>query len=254
MRKIKILIIEDNSMDKRLIEEYLSDLGDLKFEITHAFRLKEAFNYVNTQDFDVATLDLGLPDSHGIETFEKFYAVFPFLPTIVVSGCDDPVLANDITKLGAHGYIVKGEFDQDFLVKEIKKAINRQTVRERTYSKVAANNKKDENERAKTQDNAYLKGVLLRDPEILNELVEGYLELIHASEDLAQSEIKLIVTDYYRRNSEAFSLININKDDMKTIHSKSLKKLREADKCDLNFEKYLVGLLNEVLKQFKVSF
>ena len=66
---IKILIIEDNPGDARLIQEMLKEVKDINFEIIHVLRLDEALKFNLTNNFDVILLDLCLPDSEGIDTF-----------------------------------------------------------------------------------------------------------------------------------------------------------------------------------------
>ncbi len=70
-KHIKILLVEDNPGDVYLIQELLRTSG-LQFSIERASSLAEAIKMTGSQDFDVVLLDLGLPDSFGLETLRKF--------------------------------------------------------------------------------------------------------------------------------------------------------------------------------------
>lgn len=258
MKKIKILIIEDNSIDKRLMEEFLSDLDDLQFDISHAFRLKEAFNLLNLQDYDIVTLDLGLPDSHGLETFERFQAAFPNIPTIVVSGYEDPHVAKTVVTAGAHGYIVKGNFDQQSLVKEIKLAINKQGFRAKVAEKIFIGASKIEPiiKSSSNEDNVdskqiskktleIAKNLSEREPEIFQELVTEYLQLIPLSADINSSQIKVKVKEFFEKHNEAFMMLNLSKEDVAEVHEAALSKLTFVDKNNSNFKSLTAILIQE---------
>jgi CheY-like chemotaxis protein len=60
---LKILVVEDNPGDVRLLKTYLNSAAtQLKFEVTHADRLSAALELLGRMGFDAILLDLGLPD------------------------------------------------------------------------------------------------------------------------------------------------------------------------------------------------
>ena len=67
---VKILLVEDNPGDVLIFREHLRFSG-IEFELTESTSLKDAISKISQQDFDVILLDLGLPDSIGIETLKK---------------------------------------------------------------------------------------------------------------------------------------------------------------------------------------
>lgn len=263
MKKIKLLIVEDNSIDKRLMEEFLLDVNDLEFEIVHAFRLKEAFNLLNLSNFDIVTLDLGLPDSHGLETFDRFQAAFPSIPTIVISGFEDNEITKTVIKNGAHGFLVKGSFDQDSLVKEIKLAINKQGFRDTVANKISAKHKTPENSdksndiEKKSSPSFYtpktLKAnrLLEREPEIFQELVTEYLHLIPVSSETNVILIKEKVAEFFEKNKEACAMLNLSKEDLADVHSVAVDKLNFIDKTNPNFKSLAAILLHDVNLAFE---
>lgn len=59
----KILLIEDNEGDSRLLQELLYDAHPGRYEISSAVTLQEGLTYLNSGEFDVVLTDLDLPDS-----------------------------------------------------------------------------------------------------------------------------------------------------------------------------------------------
>lgn len=69
-RAIKVLLVEDNPGDARLIVEMLREASD-EFDLQQVDSLKAALAELDRAAVDVVLLDLGLPDSQGLETFER---------------------------------------------------------------------------------------------------------------------------------------------------------------------------------------
>jgi CheY-like chemotaxis protein len=104
----KLLIVEDNPLDADLIRETLSPGEDAEFEILNVDRLSKAVTLLQEKEVDVILLDLGLPDSSGIQTIKAMNRLFPHLPIVVITGNDDAQLGIDALKNGAQDYLVKG--------------------------------------------------------------------------------------------------------------------------------------------------
>ena len=124
-KPIKILLVEDNPGDSRLIRETLSEAAADQFELTCAERLDLALEHVAQKEFDVVLLDLTLPDSSGLHTFERMHAQVPAVPTIVLTGLDVESLGVEALKKGAQDYLIKGQVDSPLLVRSIRYAIER---------------------------------------------------------------------------------------------------------------------------------
>ena len=68
-----------------------------------------------SEEFDVALVDLSLPDAAGIEVVVRLHASFPALPLVVVTGLDDELTAARAVREGAQDYLVKGQTDGHLL-------------------------------------------------------------------------------------------------------------------------------------------
>ncbi|HEY6167169.1 MAG TPA: SpoIIE family protein phosphatase [Verrucomicrobiae bacterium] len=122
---VRVLLIEDNPIDARLIEVMLTEANDSAFELARAERLADGLARLGNGDFQALLLDLSLPDSHGLETFTRARRHAPHLPIIVLSGLDDETVALHAVREGAQDYLVKGHVDGHLLTRAIRYAIER---------------------------------------------------------------------------------------------------------------------------------
>ncbi len=121
---VRILIVEDNVADVRLLTEMLSE-AQTPFAIEQVSRLALALDRLAQGGINLVLTDLTLPDSHGLETFRRLHFHAPTVPVIVLSGLDDEALAVDTVELGAQDYLVKGRVDARLLVRAIRYALKR---------------------------------------------------------------------------------------------------------------------------------
>jgi serine phosphatase RsbU (regulator of sigma subunit)/CheY-like chemotaxis protein len=130
-----VLVIEDNPHDARLIEIMLASARAVRFEVDTVDRLQLAQQWLEDHDPDVILLDLSLPDSHGIETFETLSTWRSDIPIVVLSGLHDEQLALRAVQAGAQDYLVKSQDSDDAMVRAVHYAIERfrggRTLRQR---------------------------------------------------------------------------------------------------------------------------
>lgn len=122
---IRVLLVEDNPGDARLIQELLLEARGGRFETAVASRLSDAMQQLAGGNFQLVLLDLSLPDSRGIDTFHSMATAFPEVPLIVLSGLDDEALALQTVEEGAQDYLVKGQVDPRALTRAIRYAMKR---------------------------------------------------------------------------------------------------------------------------------
>ena len=122
---IKVLLVEDNSGDARLLQEIFKEGKIAKFEIVLVDRISEAIKALAEKDFDLILLDLSLPDSTGIDTFRKISKEKPQTPIVLLTGLDDEALAVKLVQEGAQDYLVKGQINSKALLRAVRYAIER---------------------------------------------------------------------------------------------------------------------------------
>jgi len=121
---MKILLVEDNQGDARLLEIMLHDVLTA-CTLTHADTLGKAISHACLMQFDIILLDLSLPDSQGSSTFWRLHDVVSNVPIVVMTGHDDEVLATELAQAGAQDYLVKGSVDGRWLLRVMRYAIER---------------------------------------------------------------------------------------------------------------------------------
>lgn len=123
---VRLLLIEDDPDDAFLLEKMLSEAAKDEFHLSQATRLAEGLVLVETQRADVVLLDLSLPDSQGLETFQELHQRHEGVPVVVLTGLDDETVALRAVQEGAQDYLVKGQVDGHALVRSLRYAIERQ--------------------------------------------------------------------------------------------------------------------------------
>jgi diguanylate cyclase (GGDEF)-like protein len=121
----KVLLIEDNPGDARLIQEMIREDPDTPFAVRCVGLLAQGLEQLSAGEIGLVLLDLSLPDSFGLETFAKVYAHSPTVPIIVLTGNDDQTVALSAVKGGAQDYLVKGRLDRELLLRSMQYSIER---------------------------------------------------------------------------------------------------------------------------------
>jgi PAS domain S-box-containing protein len=124
-KPIRLLLVEDNPGDARLLRELLKEITTAQFDVTVTVRLSEALSKLHGSSFDIVLTDLSLPDSQGLDAFRELHSAAPTVPIIVLSGVDDETLATGAVREGAQDYLVKSRIDPHLLVRSIRYAIER---------------------------------------------------------------------------------------------------------------------------------
>ena len=124
---IRVFLVEDSHPDALLVTEMLRQCGGGQFILCGIFvTLAEALAGLKTSGtVDVVLLDLSLPDSKGIDTFQGLSKVAPEQPVVILSGYDDEQLAMEMVHQGAQDYLIKYELTGKMLVRSINYAIER---------------------------------------------------------------------------------------------------------------------------------
>jgi PAS domain S-box-containing protein len=122
---IRMVLVEDNPADARLVRELLRESGSLPTDLVHLRRLGEVVDHLREQPADVVLLDLGLPDSVGIDTVSATIEAAPEVPVVVLTGLRDEAVGAEAVRAGAQEYLVKGDIDGRMLAHVVRYAIER---------------------------------------------------------------------------------------------------------------------------------
>lgn len=125
IKTIKVLVFEDNPDDLFFLRTVLNKATGTHFQLESARNLAAGLERLTAGDIDVVLLDLTLPDSTGIDTFNAVKNHARDVPIIILSGMDDETLAVNAVHAGAEDYLVKGRVDSQLLTRAIIYAMER---------------------------------------------------------------------------------------------------------------------------------
>ncbi|SNQ60223.1 hybrid sensor histidine kinase/response regulator [Candidatus Methanoperedens nitratireducens] len=129
MEDIRVLLIEDNPADARLIREMLAYEKDVSFNLEWKDNLTEGLKRLAGGRVDIVLLDLMLPDSFGrLYTFTTAQAQAPEVPIVILTSFKDDDFAINAISMGAQDYLIKGQVDSNQLVHTIRYAIWRKQI------------------------------------------------------------------------------------------------------------------------------
>jgi len=132
VKKIKILLADDDSNYCRLVKIALQRATPpMRFAVETAGSLAAALKHLNNTSFDLVLLDLGLPDSYGLDTFDMVHRIHSPVPIVMLTGLEDEQVSIEAIKKGASDYLVKGANSlTDTLVRTILYALERKQIEE----------------------------------------------------------------------------------------------------------------------------
>ena len=129
-----VLLIEDNPGDATLFEHHLSADDTDSFPpatVTHVTDLDAGIDELGADAYDIVLLDLGLPESTGLATLDRYNEVLddreelPAVPVIVLTGMKDEAAAVEAIERGAQDYLVKDDVDGPLLHRAIRYGLER---------------------------------------------------------------------------------------------------------------------------------
>lgn len=127
---LRVLLIEDNPGDTRLVKEALYTSRFARWQLGCCRALAEGLELLRRESFVAVLLDLTLPDCNGADTITRVHAAAPRMPIVVLTGGDNEAISRDAVKAGAQDYLVKGLFDSGLLSRSLLYAIERARFRE----------------------------------------------------------------------------------------------------------------------------
>ncbi len=122
---IRVLLVEDNPGDARLLREALGEARGHYFHLEVAYKLSKGLERQAEGGIDVVLLDLSLPDSQGLETLSRWREQAPLTPVLVLTGHHDEDAGLRAVRLGAQDYLVKGQISGPALARSIRYGLER---------------------------------------------------------------------------------------------------------------------------------
>ncbi len=130
-KRLTVLLVEDSPAVAKQIRGFLATAKSPRFFVQHVADLSTALQVVARGEVDVVLLDLGLPDSLGLDTFVRMHRRAPRVAKVVFTSLGDEQMALEAVRRGAQDYLMKGEVDAKTLVRAIRYAVERKRTEEK---------------------------------------------------------------------------------------------------------------------------
>ena len=127
-QSLKVLVVEDNLIDRRILESMLLETSDSTALLKSSDSLAGALQLMSQYTFDIVILDLNLPDSHGEETLLKLNRQNPSVAVVINTGAYEDEVGLETLSFGAQDFLVKGKYNAYILNKALHYAVERKRV------------------------------------------------------------------------------------------------------------------------------
>ncbi len=128
-RIIKILLVENNTSDTLLLQEYFAKITSPKYQVMEVKSLSDALKHLEQNNFDIILLNILPRDSWGLESLQKIQQTALDIPIIILTDKDHEEFGLAALRKGAQDYIVKEKICDCLLTRSINHAIERkQTI------------------------------------------------------------------------------------------------------------------------------
>lgn len=125
LQPVNILLVEDNDVDVLLLKDAFDTLEGFEHDLIHVQRLGDGLTHLRDNPVNVVLLDLGLPDSQGVDTFARLHRQAPTVPVLVLTALNDESVGEKAIEMGAEDYLVKNQLQPAVLARSVRYAIER---------------------------------------------------------------------------------------------------------------------------------
>lgn len=112
-RRLRVLVVDDFAMDRRLAGKILADRPDL--DIAYAEDGKQALAAIHADVPDIVLTDLQMPEIDGLELVAQIRRDWPGLPTVIMTAHGSEEIALEALRAGAASYVPKRFLARDLL-------------------------------------------------------------------------------------------------------------------------------------------
>jgi DNA-binding NtrC family response regulator len=128
LEKRRILVIDDDEVVRKNFKAILELEG---YNVDTAMTGKEALDKSNVNFYDLALIDIRLPDMEGTQLLTTIHDTVPKMVKIIVTGYPSLENAKDAINMGADGYVVKPIMDTTEFLQKIKDHLKTQEEAQR---------------------------------------------------------------------------------------------------------------------------
>lgn len=226
---LRLLLVEDSPSDQRLILEILSGSAIVADAVVS---LADAEARLGGGGLDLVLLDLGLPDSQGLDGLRRLLAGSPEIPVVVMTGLSGDELGFEAVRIGAEDFLQKDWIIDAALVKRtLRFAVERHRLRQRLQmaereQEAMALGRIDANAKVDISASAFgLKPLRDRDGDLFAETRNTYGQILRAAAERQVFQVQHPISDQLRKLADQLGFVRASPRDLIDIHSAALKTL-----------------------------
>ncbi|MDQ7248093.1 PAS domain S-box protein [Rhodospirillaceae bacterium R-7] len=126
----RVLILTNEAVDAKILKDALSRAADGPFEITWEKDLAAGLERMHEGTVDALLVDLTLPDSSGLATFDRLHSAAPWVPIMTIAPLEDDALAREAVAHGSQRYLSKGSLANSLVPQALHSMIQRKALEE----------------------------------------------------------------------------------------------------------------------------
>jgi diguanylate cyclase (GGDEF)-like protein/PAS domain S-box-containing protein len=130
---LTVLLISDADADASLVGKALAGRTGNHWRLERVRRLSDGVGRLRKAGIAAVLLDLFLPDSQGVGTFEALFAAAPLVPILVITSRENEVIAWETTQRGAQDHLLKDHLDDYWLPRILRSVIGRKAGDEASF-------------------------------------------------------------------------------------------------------------------------
>ena len=134
-----VLLIQDDPVDAKSVQEALANSSDGSFQLEWVRSCSEGLERLAREEeaqsgcIAAVLVDLFLPDSQGIETFDRLFRAAPHIPILVLSAPEHKDIAKLAVQHGGQDYLLKSRVDGYMLPKALGSMLERAAITEALF-------------------------------------------------------------------------------------------------------------------------
>jgi diguanylate cyclase (GGDEF)-like protein/PAS domain S-box-containing protein len=129
-----LLLIDNDASHVDVFTDALLNATDGPFAGECVKTLAEGIRRLKRKEFWAIFLNLSLPDSQGVETFDKLALAMSGVPTLIIAGAKDVGVALEALRHGAKDYLLEDRLDRESFVRAIRNMAERKTAEELLFT------------------------------------------------------------------------------------------------------------------------
>lgn len=133
-RHSTVLLVSNNAVDRDLVQRAMAVSNGVRLHLEQVSLLSDAIDRLANARIDAVLLDLFLPDSQGLQTFEAVLCAAPLIPILLLMDAEDEQTACKAMERGARDHLVRDHLDAYWLPRILRGVIERKVVEEGLYA------------------------------------------------------------------------------------------------------------------------